>query len=313
MAARKTAFIGLGVMGYPMAGHQRSAGHDVRVYNRSAARAAKWTREHKGRSARTPALAAKGAEIVCLCVGDDDDVRSVVYGKDGVLAGMAEGSILIDHSTGSAELARELAEACGQRGVGFLDAPVSGGQMGAENGRLAIMVGGKAAHYKKARVVMDAYAKAVNLMGPAGCGQLTKMVNQICILGVVQSLSEGINFAKRAGLDPFQVIEVVSEGAARSFQMDMRAKTMIEGKFNFGFAVDLMRKDIGICLDEANRNGAPLPITAIIDQFYKDIQVNGGGRLDNTALVKRLYDMPGARSSMPKPAMEKSAAKKAPA
>ena len=184
--------------------------------------------------------------------------------------------------------------------------------MGAENGRLINMVGGKAAHYKKARVVMDAYAKAVNLMGPAVCGQLTKMVNQICILGVVQSLSEGINFAKRAGHDPFQVIEVVSEGAARSFQMDMRAKTMIEGKFNFGFAVDLMRKDIGICLDEANRNGAPLPITAIIDQFYKDIQVNGGGRLDNTALVKRLYDMPGARSSMPKPAMKSPRRKKRP-
>lgn len=316
MTGQKTAFIGMGVMGYPMAGHQKAAGFDVCVFNRSAAKATKWVKQHKGRKAATPAAAAKDADIVLLCVGNDNDVRGVVYGPDGVFAGMKKGAVLVDHTTASAEVAREIAAEAKKLGFGFLDAPVSGGQMGAENGALTVMVGGQAGHFKKAKAAMDSYAKAVTLMGPAGAGQLTKMVNQITILGIIQSLSEGINFAKRSGLDPHQVIEVISKGAAQSFQMDMRAGTMIDDKFNFGFAIDLMRKDIGLCLAEANNNGAALPIAAMVDQFYKDVQNMGGGRWDNTGLIKRLTDAPGAAKGLPKPKPKpkaKAAAAKKPA
>jgi 3-hydroxyisobutyrate dehydrogenase-like beta-hydroxyacid dehydrogenase len=290
MANKKVAFIGLGVMGFPMAGHLAAKGHDVTVYNRTASRADDWTKAHEGTSAPTPAAAASGAEIVFTCVGNDDDVRAIALGADGALAGMAEGAILVDHTTASAGLARELAAAAEAKGVGFLDAPVSGGQAGAENGILTIMVGGEQAIFDRAEETMACYGRAVTLMGEAGSGQLTKMVNQICIAGLVQGLSEGVNFAMRAGLDARQVIDVISKGAAQSWQMENRAYTMIEGKFDFGFAVNWMRKDLGICLAEAHNNKARLPVTALIDQFYAQVQQRGGERWDTSSLIHLLME-----------------------
>ncbi|MFO0997248.1 MAG: NAD(P)-dependent oxidoreductase [Alphaproteobacteria bacterium] len=286
----KVAFLGMGVMGYPMAGHLAAKGHDVTVYNRTAAKAGEWTKQHKGKSAATPAEAAKGAEIVFACVGNDNDVRSVVYGKDGAYAGMAKGSIFVDHTTASADLAREL-EAEGKKlGLGVVDAPVSGGEAGAKNGVLTVMCGGESAVFERAKPVMACYGRAVTLMGPAGAGQLTKMVNQICIAGLVQGLSEGLAFGMRAGLDCEKVIEVISKGAAQSWQMENRGKTMIAGKFDFGFAVNWMRKDLGICVEEAKRNGARLPVTALVDQFYSHIQERGGGRWDTSSLYHLLMN-----------------------
>jgi 3-hydroxyisobutyrate dehydrogenase-like beta-hydroxyacid dehydrogenase len=284
----KVAFLGLGVMGFPMAGHLVKAGHDVTVYNRTAKKAEEWVAKHKGRMAATPAEAAKGAEIVCACVGNDNDLRSVVYGESGALAGMAKGTILVDHTTASADVAREIDAEAKKRGLGFLDGPVSGGQAGAENGQLTIMVGGDAASYAKAEPVIKVYAKAVTHMGPAGNGQLTKMVNQICIAGLVQGLSEALNFAQRAGLDTDKVLATISKGAAQSWQMENRWKTMAESKFTFGFAVDWMRKDLGICLAEANRNKARLPVTALVDQFYANVQARGGNRWDTSSLIHLL-------------------------
>ena len=282
------AFLGLGVMGFPMAGHLQKAGHSVTVYNRSAAKAAAWVAKHGGKSAATPAGAAKGADIVLACVGNDDDLRSVVYGDAGAFAGMAKGAIFVDHTTASAQVARELDKAASEKGFGFLDAPVSGGQAGAENGQLGIMVGGTDAVFAKAEPVLKIYAKALTLMGPAGAGQLTKMVNQICIAGLVQGLSEGMNFAVQAGLDTDKVLSVITKGAAGSWQMENRAKTMVQGKFDFGFAVDWMRKDLKICLETADQIGAALPVTALVDQFYKDVQLMGGGRNDTSSLIRRL-------------------------
>jgi 3-hydroxyisobutyrate dehydrogenase len=284
----KTAFLGLGVMGYPMAGHLKRAGHDVTVYNRSAAKAAAWVAEYGGASAPTPAEAAKGAEIVFVCVGNDDDLRQVVAGPDGAFAGMAAGAILADHTTASADVARELAALAAEKGLSFLDAPVSGGQAGAVNGKLTVMVGGDDAVFAKAEPVMAHYGRAVTLMGPVGAGQLTKMVNQICIAGLVQALSEGLNFAQCAGLDPVKVVEVISKGAAQSWQMENRAATMKEGKFEFGFAVDWMRKDLAICLEEAKRNKAALPVTSLVDQFYGRVQARGGNRWDTSSLIDLL-------------------------
>jgi 3-hydroxyisobutyrate dehydrogenase len=284
----KLAFLGLGVMGYPMAGHLAKAGHEVTVYNRTAAKAAQWVKEHGGQQRATPAEAASGAEIVFTCVGNDEDVRAVVAGKEGAFACMARGAILADHTTASAEVAREMAALAKPKGLGFLDAPVSGGQAGAVNGKLTIMVGGEPAAFDKAQPVMAHYGRAVTLMGPAGNGQLTKMVNQICIAGLVQGLSEGLNFAMRAGLDPKLVVEVISKGAAQSWQMDNRASAMVEGKFDFGFAVDWMRKDLAICLAEARRNRAALPVTALVDQFYQRVQERGGKRWDTSALIHLL-------------------------
>ncbi|MGD9915886.1 MAG: NAD(P)-dependent oxidoreductase [Rhizobiaceae bacterium] len=283
------AFIGLGVMGYPMAGHLRKkGGHDVTVYNRTAARAEKWVAEFGGKAAATPAKAAEGQDFVFACVGNDDDLRSVTTGKDGAFSGMKKGAIFIDNTTASAEVARELAQAAESGGFGFLDAPVSGGQAGAENGVLTVMVGGDEKTFDTARPVIDAYARMVGLMGPAGAGQLTKMINQICIAGLVQGLAEGIHFGKKAGLDIEKVVEVISKGAAGSWQMENRHKTMNAGKYDFGFAVDWMRKDLGIVLDEADRNGAKLPVTALVDQFYKDVQAMGGKRWDTSSLLARL-------------------------
>ena len=282
------AFLGLGVMGFPMAGHLAAAGHRVTVWNRSAPKRDAWTAKHAGKSAATARQAVAGAQIVLMCVGNDDDVRSVVYGADGALAGMATGAVLVDHTTASADLARELDAACTKAGVGFLDAPVSGGQAGAENGKLTVMVGGADATYARAEAVLQTYARAVTLMGPAGAGQLTKMVNQICIAGLVQALAEGVAFAGKAGLDQKRVIDVISKGAAQSWQMENRASTMIDDKFDFGFAVDWMRKDLGICLAEARRNGAKLPVTALVDQFYGSVQAMGGGRWDTSSLLKPL-------------------------
>lgn len=282
------AFLGLGVMGFPMAGHLQKAGHSVTVYNRSAAKAAAWVAKHGGKSAATPAEAAKGADIVLACVGNDDDLRSVVYGDKGAFAGMAKGMIFVDHTTASALVARELDKAATEKGFGFLDAPVSGGQAGAENGQLGIMVGGAEAVFAKAEPVLKIYAKALTLMGPAGAGQLTKMVNQICIAGLVQGLSEGMNFAVQAGLDTDKVLSVITKGAAGSWQMENRAKTMVQGKFDFGFAVDWMRKDLAICLEEAKTNKARLPMTAVIDQFYAAVQARGGGRWDTSSLINLL-------------------------
>jgi 3-hydroxyisobutyrate dehydrogenase-like beta-hydroxyacid dehydrogenase len=284
----KLAFLGLGVMGFPMAGHVARAGHDVTVYNRNAAKAQQWVAQHGGRSAATPAAAAKDAQIVMMCVGNDNDVRAVANGADGALAGMAAGSTLVDHTTASAEVAREMFEAAGKRGVAFLDAPVSGGQAGAENGKLTIMVGGEPAAFSGAQPVLATYARAVTLMGGPGAGQLTKMVNQICIAGLVQALSEGVHFAMKAGLDPLLVLDVISKGAAQSWQMENRGKTMVEDKFDFGFAVDWMRKDLSICLAEARSNGAMLPVTAIVDQLYAQVQARGGGRWDTSSLVRLL-------------------------
>jgi 3-hydroxyisobutyrate dehydrogenase len=285
----KVAFLGLGVMGYPMAAHLKNkGGHDVTVYNRTAAKAEKWVAEHGGRSAPTPAEAARGQDFVFACVGNDDDLRSVTLGKEGAFQSMKKGAVFIDNTTASAAIARELAAAAEKGGFGFLDAPVSGGQAGAENGVLTVMVGGDQAIFDKARPVIDAYARMIGLMGPAGAGQLTKMINQICIAGLVQGLAEGIHFGKQAGLDIEKVVDVISKGAAGSWQMENRHKTMNSGKYDYGFAVDWKRKDLGICLAEADRNGARLPVTALVDQFYKDVQEMGGRRWDTSSLLARL-------------------------
>ncbi len=285
---KTVAFIGLGVMGYPMAGHLSKMGHVVTVFNRTSTKSDAWVAEHGGRSAPSPAKAATGADVVFACVGNDDDLRAVTMGPEGVFAGMVPGSIFVDHTTASADVARELAAFGADRGVEVLDAPVSGGQAGAEKGALTVMVGGEEAVFERAAPLMDAYARAVQLMGPAGAGQLTKMVNQICIAGLVQGLSEGIHFAEQAGLDPTSVIEVISKGAAQSWQMENRHKTMIAGEFDHGFAVDWMRKDLAICLEEARWNGAQLPVAALVDQFYGDVQQMGGKRWDTSSLIARL-------------------------
>ena len=285
---KRLAFVGLGVMGYPMAGHLAKAGHQVTVYNRNAKKADQWLAAHEGTSASTPAAAARDADIVMMCVGNDNDVRQVVMGEDGVLAGIRAGSVLVDHTTASAIVAREAYEACNARGVGFLDAPVSGGQAGAESGKLTIMVGGDADAFARAESVLQHYGRAVTLMGGPGAGQLTKMVNQICIAGMVQALSEGITFGQRAGLDVEKVLDVISKGAAQSWQMDNRAKTMLADKFDFGFAVDWMRKDLTICLEEGRKNGSQLPVTALVDQFYAQIQNRGGNRWDTSSLIRLL-------------------------
>jgi 3-hydroxyisobutyrate dehydrogenase len=284
----RVAFIGLGVMGFPMAGHLQREGHVVSVYNRTRAKAQAWTAKFAGNAAETPAAAARSAEIVFTCVGNDADLRSVVLGEDGAYAGMAEGAILVDHTTASAEVARTLAHLANERGLGFLDAPVSGGQAGAENGQLAIMVGGDAKTFARAEPVMWSYAKAITLIGPAGSGQLTKMVNQICLAGLTQGLAEALNFADRAGLDAEKVLATISKGAAQSWMMDNRAQTMLADAFDFGFAVDWMRKDLGIAVDEARRNGASLPVTALVDQFLSEVQRRGGHRWDYTSLIKLL-------------------------
>ena len=291
--SRQVAFLGLGVMGYPMAGHLARAGHGVTVYNRTAAKAADWCRELADaaiapRHAATPREAAAGADIVFCCVGNDDDLRSVTLGADGAFAGMKPGAIFVDHTTASANVARELARAALQAGLQFIDAPVSGGQAGAQNGVLTVMCGGDAAAFASVRPVADAFARAITLLGDSGSGQLAKMVNQIAIAGLVQGLSEAIAFGQNAGLDMAAVLDVIGKGAAQSWQMDNRGKTMIEGKFDYGFAVDWMRKDLGLCLDEARRNGSALPVTAVVDQFYGDVQRAGGNRWDTSSLVTRL-------------------------
>jgi 3-hydroxyisobutyrate dehydrogenase-like beta-hydroxyacid dehydrogenase len=284
------AFCGLGVMGFPMAGHLHRAGHQVRVFNRTAAKADAWVAAHPGgEAASTPAAAAADADVVFLCVGNDDDVRSVALGSDGALAGMASGSVLVDHTTASAGLARELAAAAAAAGVGFVDAPVSGGQAGAENGVLTVMCGGEQAAFDRMAPIAQAYARAVTLLGPAGSGQLAKMVNQICIAGVVQGLAEGLEFGRRAGLDVSQVVEVISKGSAQSWQMENRAATMLRDEFSFGFAVEWMRKDLGICLDTARDIGARLPLAALVDQFYAQVEARGGRRWDTSSLIHLLH------------------------
>jgi 3-hydroxyisobutyrate dehydrogenase len=285
----KVAFLGLGVMGYPMAGHLVSKGkHEVTVYNRSAEKAAKWDAQFGGRTAATPKQAAEGQDFVMMCVGNDDDVREVACGANGALSGMKKGAVLVDHTTASAEVARELYAEAKKRGLDFVDAPVSGGQAGAENGALTVMCGGDNAAFASAEKVIAAYARMCKLLGPSGSGQLAKMVNQICIAGLVQGLAEGIHFAKKANLDVDALIETISKGAAQSWQMENRHKTMTSGKFDFGFAVDWMRKDLSICLSEARRNGAHLPIAALVDQFYSEVQKMGGGRWDTSSLIARL-------------------------
>ncbi len=288
----KVAFLGLGVMGYPMAGHLARGGHQVSVYNRTAEKARRWVTEHGGRQAATPREAVAGAELVMTCVGNDDDLRSVLLGSEGAFAGMAPGSVLVDHTSASAELARELARLGAERGLGFLDAPVSGGQAGAENGVLTVMVGGEEAVFAGAEPVIRSYARMVRLMGPVGSGQLTKMVNQICVGGLLQGLSEALHFARCAGLDGMAAMEVISKGAAQSWQLENRHASMLEGRFDFGFAVDWMRKDLGILLAEAQRNGAQLPVTALVDQYYAEIQAAGGGRWDTSSLITRLQAAP---------------------
>jgi 3-hydroxyisobutyrate dehydrogenase len=285
----KVAFLGLGVMGFPMAGHLRGrGGHEVIVYNRTAATAVKWVEKFGGASARTPQAAVAGCDVVFACVGNDSDLRAVILGEDGAFAGMRPGTVFVDHTTASANVARELDREARQRKFGFVDAPVSGGQTGAESGQLTVMCGGDSEDYARVEPAISAYARFCCLMGPSGAGQLTKMVNQICIAGLVQALSEGLRFAQAAGLDRQRVVDVISKGAAQSWQMDNRHKTMIAGEFNFGFAVDWMRKDMGICLDEARRNGASLPVTALVDQFYGEVQAKGGGRWDTSSLITRL-------------------------
>ena len=286
--SRKVAFIGLGVMGFPMAGHLATAGHEVTVFNRTRPRAEAWLTKHPGRTADTPAAAARGAEIVFACVGNDDDLRSVVLGAEGAFAGMAPGTVFVDHTTASAEVARELYAAARERGFDFLDAPVSGGQAGAENAALAVMVGGEPETFGRVRPVIDCYARVCSLIGPSGAGQLTKMVNQICIGGLVQALSEATNFAVRAGLDTGRVLDVISQGAAGSWQMQNRMPTMVKDEFEFGFAVDWMRKDLGMCLAEGGRIGARLPVTALVDQLYAEVQAMGGGRWDTSSLMRLL-------------------------
>jgi 3-hydroxyisobutyrate dehydrogenase len=285
----KVAFLGLGVMGYPMAGHLKvKGGHEVTVYNRTAAKAESWVAQHGGRSAATPRQAAQGQDFVMTCVGNDNDLREVTLGPDGAFAGIGKGAVFIDHTTASAEIERELHAQAGKRGFDYIDAPVSGGQAGAENGVLTVMCGGDAAPYGRAESVIMAYARMCKLLGPSGAGQLTKMVNQICIGGLVQALAEGIHFAHKAGLDVEAVIETISKGAAQSWQMENRYKTMNAGKFDFGFAVDWMRKDLAICLAEARRNGAELPVTALVDQLYAEVQKMGGRRWDTSSLLARL-------------------------
>ena len=288
MTAIKTAFIGLGNMGYPMAGHLVAAGHDVTVFNRTNAKAKSWVEEYGGQMADTPAKAAAGAEIVFTCVGNDDDLRNIVLGDEGVFAGMSKGMIHVDHTTASATVARELSQIGSEKGIAFMDAPVSGGQEGAKKGILTTMVGGDEEIFAKAEPVMKAFSRAVTLIGPVGSGQLTKMANQICCVGIEQSLAEALNFAVRAGLDANKVVDVISKGAAQSWQMDNRATTMLEGKFDFGFAVDWMHKDLCIVLDEARKVGAHVPVTALIEDFYARLKARGEGRLDNTALIRLL-------------------------
>ncbi|MCG7392607.1 NAD(P)-dependent oxidoreductase [Microvirga sp. ACRRW] len=284
----KVAFLGLGVMGYPMARHLAAKGHEVTVYNRTAAKADKWVSENGGHAAKTPREAAQGQEIVFACVGNDDDLRQVTMGEDGAFHGMGKGTIFVDHTTASAEVARELYAAAKDKGFAFVDAPVSGGQAGAENGVLTVMCGGDADAYAKAEPAIMSFARACRLMGETGAGQLTKMINQICIAGLVQGLAEGIHFGKRAGLDIEAVLDVISKGAAGSWQMENRGKTMNQGKFDFGFAVDWMRKDLSIVLAEARKSGASVPVTALVDQFYADVQKMGGNRWDTSSLIARL-------------------------
>ena len=289
----KVAFLGLGVMGYPMAGHLAKAGHSVTVYNRTIAKAEDWVAKHGGSLAETPRTAAEGAEFVMACVGNDDDLRAVCAGENGALAGMSKGAVFVDHTTVSALVTRELCAIAGEAGIGYVDAPVSGGQAGAENGMLVVMCGGEPDVYARAEPVIDAYAKLCKRMGECGAEQLTKMVNQICIAGLVQGLSEGLHFAEKAGLDGRAVVDVIGGGAAGSWQMVNRYETMLDDKFEHGFAVDWMRKDLGICLSTANENGASLPVTALIDQFYKEVQKIGGGRWDTSSLIKRLRALDG--------------------
>ncbi len=284
----KVAFLGLGVMGFPMAGHLAAKGHAVTVYNRSAEKARRWTETHKGTPAATPAEAAKGADFVMACVGNDDDLRAICLGPVGAFAGMAKGAIFVDHTTVSAAVTRDLAQAAAKLGLGYVDAPVSGGQAGAENGVLSVMCGGDEADYAKAEPVIAAYARICRRLGPSGAGQMAKMVNQICIAGLVQGLAEGLNFAEKAGLDIEELVEVISQGAAGSWQMVNRHKTMATGKYDYGFAVDWMRKDLGICLKTGDEIGASLPVTALVDQFYKDVQAMGGKRWDTSSLIARL-------------------------
>ena len=286
--ARQVAFLGLGVMGYPMAGHLARAGHTVTVYNRTAARAEAWVQEFGGRAAATPCAAAQGADVVLACVGNDNDLRSITLGAQGAFAGMRAGAIFVDHTTASAEVARELYAAAQAQGLHFVDAPVSGGQAGAQNGQLTVMCGGAPAPFEATHALARAYARAYTHMGASGAGQLTKMVNQICIAGLVQGLSEAIAFGQNAGLDMLQVLDVIGKGAAQSWQLDQRGKTMVADQFDFGFAVDWMRKDLGLVLAEAQRNGSRLPVTALVDQFYGDIQQQGGGRWDTSSLIRRL-------------------------
>jgi 3-hydroxyisobutyrate dehydrogenase-like beta-hydroxyacid dehydrogenase len=284
----KVAFLGLGVMGFPMAGHLAAKGHDVAVWNRTGSKAEAWVTRHKGRRATTPAEAARGAEFVMACVGNDDDLRSVCVGPDGAFAGMTPGAVFVDHTTVSARITRKLAAQATATGLAFVDAPVSGGQAGAENGQLSIMCGGDPADYARAEPVMASYARICRLIGESGSGQLAKMMNQICIAGLMQGLSEALAFGEKAGLDGEKVVEVISQGAAGSWQMVNRHKTMLQDKFDFGFAVDWMRKDLGICLETADEIGARLPVTALVDQFYKDVQLMGGGRGDTSSLIRRL-------------------------
>ncbi|MEZ2745491.1 NAD(P)-dependent oxidoreductase [Halopseudomonas bauzanensis] len=282
------AFVGLGVMGYPMAGHLARAGHEVTVYNRTADKAAAWVKEYGGRACATPAEAAAEQDFVMICVGNDQDLLQVVDGPDGILSGARSGTVIVDHTTASAGVARQVAQLATERGVGFLDAPVSGGQAGAEHGQLTVMVGGDESVFDLARPVIHCYSRMIRLMGPVGSGQLTKMVNQICIAGLVQGLAEALNFAEHAGLDGEAVVSVISKGAAQSWQMENRHKSMLAGEYDFGFAVDWMRKDLAIVLDESRRNGAQLPVTALVDQFYADVQQMGGGRWDTSSLIARL-------------------------
>jgi 3-hydroxyisobutyrate dehydrogenase len=282
------SFLGLGVMGFPMAGHLAQAGHAVTVYNRTSAKAETWVKAHGGKAAATSKEAAEGSDIVFCCVGNDQDLRSVTIGEDGAFHGMRKGTLFVDHTTASAEVARELSTAAAEAGFAFLDAPVSGGQAGAEKGQLTVMCGGAEADFAKAEPLIQSYAKACKLMGPSGAGQLTKMVNQLCIAGIVQGLAEGLHFAERAGLDAEAVVSVISKGAAQSWQMENRTKTMVAGAYDHGFAVNWMRKDLAIVLDEARRNGASLPVAALVDQFYAEVQAMGGGRWDTSALLARL-------------------------
>jgi len=284
----KVAFIGLGVMGFPMAGYISKAGHDVTVYNRTSAKADKWVQTYKGKAATTPAEAAKDADFVFTCVGNDNDLREVTTGSDGAFQNVKKGAVFIDNTTASAKVARELFNTATTKGFGFLDAPVSGGQAGAENGALTVMVGGEQSDYNKAESVIDCYSKKIKLLGPSGSGQLAKMVNQICIAGLVQALSEGIRFGQNAGLKVEDVIEVISKGAAQSWQMENRFKTMIDDKFDYGFAVDWMRKDLGIAMEEAKSNGSKLPVTEIVDKYYEQVQKNGGNRFDTSSLITLL-------------------------